>query len=353
VWPVTSSTDAKRCFVISPIGPENSSTREHADDVFDFIIKPAMDELGVAAVRSDHLHEPGMISEQMLRAILDYELCVAVLTFHNPNVFYELAIAQAARRPVIILIDKGNDLPFDIKDMRCVYYDLKPRALFDHVYSNQIVEHVKSLERGGWVAKGPLDGILPAAGQDLCTVLASASDYGGSPRWLELVKQTEHEFAIAGINLHDWRKTMSFVETVERKLQDGCRVRVLLIDRENPALPGLINDLAPSSSMEEVSAGLSSSESFFRKLADSHENFEMRTIRTGCPHFNLTITDQVAVAIQYLYAARTALSPTLVCPADSPLYATFQREFDSLWNANDPQLGSSPRAEQTTEAQAV
>jgi hypothetical protein len=32
-----------RAFVISPIGAESSKVREHADDVFDFIIKPAMD----------------------------------------------------------------------------------------------------------------------------------------------------------------------------------------------------------------------------------------------------------------------------------------------------------------------
>ena len=32
----------KKCFVISPIGPPDSEIREHADDVFEYIIKPAM-----------------------------------------------------------------------------------------------------------------------------------------------------------------------------------------------------------------------------------------------------------------------------------------------------------------------
>ena len=44
----------RRCFVISPIGAERSEVREHADDVFEFIIKPAMDQLGINAYRSDH-----------------------------------------------------------------------------------------------------------------------------------------------------------------------------------------------------------------------------------------------------------------------------------------------------------
>src|SRR4051812_25733307 len=103
----------KRCFVISPIGGQGSAIRQHADDVFDYIIKPAASECGMLANRSDHLHEPGRISEQMFREIIISNCCICVLTGHNPNVFYELAIAQSFGTPVIILIDKEEELPFD------------------------------------------------------------------------------------------------------------------------------------------------------------------------------------------------------------------------------------------------
>ena len=69
----------KECFVISPIGPDNSSVRKHANEVFDYIIKPAMDDCGMVAVRSDHLDEPGKISDQMFRRIFGADLCIAVL----------------------------------------------------------------------------------------------------------------------------------------------------------------------------------------------------------------------------------------------------------------------------------
>ncbi len=56
-WRMTAP--AKRsCFVISPIGAEGSPVREHADEVYDFIIKPALDSCDVEAFRSDHLREP-------------------------------------------------------------------------------------------------------------------------------------------------------------------------------------------------------------------------------------------------------------------------------------------------------
>jgi hypothetical protein len=94
----------RRCFVISPIGEPGSPQREHADDVLEFIIKPAMDELGTAAYRADHSQQIGRITDHMITSILNDDLCIAVLTFHNPNVFYELAIAQSAARPVIIQV---------------------------------------------------------------------------------------------------------------------------------------------------------------------------------------------------------------------------------------------------------
>ena len=44
----------------------------------------------------------------MIGSILGDDLCIAVITGQNPNVFYELAIAQCAARPVIILVEKGQ-----------------------------------------------------------------------------------------------------------------------------------------------------------------------------------------------------------------------------------------------------
>ena len=117
----------KSCFVISPIGLPGSEIREHADDVFDFIIKPAAEKAGYAPFRADHEARPGTITEQMYDHILGDDLLIAILTGHNPNVFYEIAVAEAAARPLILLIDKGQSIPFDISTRRMLQYDLKPR----------------------------------------------------------------------------------------------------------------------------------------------------------------------------------------------------------------------------------
>jgi hypothetical protein len=147
---VTNVKYAKRCFVISPIGEKGSVVRKHADEVFKYIIAPAMEKCRIAPFRSDDLEEPGRISEQMFRAILDYDLCVAVLTGHNPNVFYELAVAQAAKRPVALLIEKSELLPFDIQDLRCIRYD--QHTVEDHTPIEQLVKVVEAIKAANWKA---------------------------------------------------------------------------------------------------------------------------------------------------------------------------------------------------------
>ena len=50
--------------------------------------------------------------------ILNDDLCIALLTGRNPNVYYELAIAQAASRPVIMLLQREETAPFDVRDFQ-------------------------------------------------------------------------------------------------------------------------------------------------------------------------------------------------------------------------------------------
>ncbi len=142
--------DAKTGFIISPIGAEGSDVRKHADIVLECIIKPALDECGVRSIRADNMDEPGRITEQLINGILNYDLCVAVLTGHNPNVFYELAVAQLALRPLVLLIAKGEVVPFDVKDYRVVEYDLEPISIFKNIWVKEVVKQVQAVLSPGF-----------------------------------------------------------------------------------------------------------------------------------------------------------------------------------------------------------
>ena len=113
----------KNCFVIVPIGDPESDTRKRSDQVLKHVISPAVEKCGYKPIRADHISEPGMITSQVIQRIVDDDLVVADLTERNPNVFYELAIRHAIRKPLVQLIKKGEQIPFDVAGTRTVHVD--------------------------------------------------------------------------------------------------------------------------------------------------------------------------------------------------------------------------------------
>jgi hypothetical protein len=50
-------------------------------------------------------------------------LVVADLSFHNPNVFYELALRHALGKPTVHVIRTQDRIPFDIEQFRTIRID--------------------------------------------------------------------------------------------------------------------------------------------------------------------------------------------------------------------------------------
>ncbi len=94
----------KVCFAVTPIGEEGSEIRRRSDQVLRYIIEPVMANLDYETVRADRISQPGMITNQVIEHLIDDDLVVADLTGSNPNVFYELAIRHATRKPIVTLI---------------------------------------------------------------------------------------------------------------------------------------------------------------------------------------------------------------------------------------------------------
>lgn len=145
---IGQETHKRKCFVISPIGVPGSDIREEADALLQYIIVPALERIAsqggpaISPVRSDQIGVPGRIEEHMLKAILSYDLCIVDLSGLNPNVMYELAIAQVAERPVVLMCRSGEILPFDVKDYRTIVYDLKPRSIKEDTWVPKVIEQV-------------------------------------------------------------------------------------------------------------------------------------------------------------------------------------------------------------------
>ncbi len=110
----------KKCFVISAIGKNESRTRTYADEKFDLIFKPILEEMGYTIIRSDKISSPSSISREIVENLIESEVVIADVSTDNPNVFYELAIRNAIKKPVIIIKRPNQTLPFDIYDKRAI-----------------------------------------------------------------------------------------------------------------------------------------------------------------------------------------------------------------------------------------
>lgn len=113
----------RTCFYITPIGAEGSEQRMHADLFMGSIVDPALSELGFKIVRSDTINTAGMITSQIIEHLVKSKLVVADLSFHNPNVFYELSLRHSLGKPIIHLIRSSDSIPFDIHSFRTIKID--------------------------------------------------------------------------------------------------------------------------------------------------------------------------------------------------------------------------------------
>ena len=113
----------KTCFVIAPIGDPESEIRKRSDQVLKHVIAPAVRQCGYTPLRADHISEPGLISSQVIQHIVNDPLVIADLTGRNPNVFYELALRHALRKPLVQIMKSGEQMPFDVAGTRTIYID--------------------------------------------------------------------------------------------------------------------------------------------------------------------------------------------------------------------------------------
>jgi hypothetical protein len=112
------------CFVLMPFGDARDLHTVYHDHM-----KPLIEKCGLRCERADDIYDVSGVMQSVWEGINKARIVVADLTDRNPNVFYELGIAHRLGKPVIMLSQLIDFVPFDRRHLRCILYSYTPRGV--------------------------------------------------------------------------------------------------------------------------------------------------------------------------------------------------------------------------------
>ena len=166
------------CFVMMPFAPPHGS--------YDLqVYEPAIKKAGLKPVRADsEIFGAGKIIDQIWTGINAAKVLVAELTTKNPNVFYELGLAHALKKPVVLVSSNDKDVPFDLQHIRVIYYDVTDpfwgNKLLDKVAEN-ILSAIKNPEEAIFKATAQAKGGVVHRCRTPCQCLPNAQPVNAMP----------------------------------------------------------------------------------------------------------------------------------------------------------------------------
>ena len=112
-----------KVFLITPIGKTGSKERTHCERMKKDIFTPLENELNCTFLRADTDNNASIVVSGIFRLLKESDIVIADLIDNNPNVLYEIAIAQSLNKPMIFINPKDNKLPFDISHYTYIEYN--------------------------------------------------------------------------------------------------------------------------------------------------------------------------------------------------------------------------------------
>jgi hypothetical protein len=164
--------------------------------------------------------------------------------------------------------------------------------------------------------------------------------------WMKHLLAAEYQVDLLGYTLHVWSRGAGFEEEVLKLVKRGVRVRVLNMHPDNPNFGSVINQEIPGITGESSVGEARGAEDLFRNIerrvaaipaSEQRGRFEYRQVKTGTVLCQICRFDGMLTAIQYLYSEVASRTPiVLVNGSDTELFQVYAREFERLWELNQP-----------------
>jgi hypothetical protein len=116
--------DKYYCYVIAPIGDTDTETRANYESLITRLLVPTLgSEVNIKG--GTHIREEGQVHEQVRAEIAKAHFCIADISEHNVNVYYEIGFCAARNKPMIFVKRRNSaKVPVDLGIPKWVEYDL-------------------------------------------------------------------------------------------------------------------------------------------------------------------------------------------------------------------------------------
>lgn len=155
----------KRCYVIMPFSDTKSCTEEEWTEIFEDVIKPAVEESGLGYVCERSRAKRENIIKAIVNDLNTAQAVIADLTDDNPNVFYELGVRHTLQRRTILIAQHEEDIPFDLKPYPTIIYKRSPAGV--RQFKQEIKGNFKDIEGNPERADNPVADFLAERNIDL------------------------------------------------------------------------------------------------------------------------------------------------------------------------------------------
>ena len=325
---------SQKCFILMPFGGL-------FDEYYKDILVPAIKGANYEPTRADEVYGTKPIVDDIFREIRQASALVADVTGKNPNVNYELGIAHALNKQVVIITQSIEDIPFDYRHVRAIIYDTK-RVNWQPDLSNRITNTLLSVS---------LEASLPDSSLGIKHIYKDRIEI----KFLDFIRAVKagETIRLLGIILTDFT-SRGIQGAIEEKLQLGCKVKLLLLSPNSrfARQRAIEEGRDPEEWEDELIAVNKSHQNFLRRLPKGlRQNIELGHYDSP-PSFSIyEMGDKVIIGF-YLIGHKGELSPHFELEVrEGGMYKPFINHFDSLWRAREEARSdlknSAPRAEDT------
>lgn len=154
-----------------PFSSTTSCTEEKWTEIFEYIIKPAVEESGFGYECERSVAERENIIKGILDALNKANVVIADLTDNNPNVFYELGVRHTLTNRTILISQGEEHIPFDLRPYPVAFYDDSPKKIA--LFKNQIKNKLHDIETNPERLDNPVSDFLEHKNIDLLSAQKS------------------------------------------------------------------------------------------------------------------------------------------------------------------------------------